>query len=235
MPTSRQPAEVALAPDTRTRIVAAAAQLIAQGGSEAATTRAVAEAASVQAPTIYRLFGDKQGLLDAVAEQTFAQYVAGKNQRAPDADPVEELRQGWQAHVAFGLSNPSVFVLMTMPRPDGMSPAAAAGLDVLRGRIHRVALTGRLRVTEERAVALVHAIGTGTVLTLLGKQPEERNGLSQAALDTVLAAILDQPTRTLNTSPASMASALRASLDELPSLSPGERHLMGELLNRISA
>jgi AcrR family transcriptional regulator len=36
-------------------------------GRRAVTTRAVAAGAGVQAPTIYRLFGDKDGLLDALA------------------------------------------------------------------------------------------------------------------------------------------------------------------------
>ncbi|MGF2047081.1 helix-turn-helix domain-containing protein, partial [Enterococcus gallinarum] len=54
--------------DVRERIIAAAADLLQDGGTAAVTTRAVAERASTQAPTIYRLFGDKDGLLDAVAE-----------------------------------------------------------------------------------------------------------------------------------------------------------------------
>jgi AcrR family transcriptional regulator len=72
---------------TRARIVAAAAGLIAAGGRDAATTRAVAAAARVQAPTIYRLFGDKRGLLDAVAEYEMAAYIAAKARRAPHPDP----------------------------------------------------------------------------------------------------------------------------------------------------
>ena len=60
---------------TRERIVEAAAALLAQGGREAVSTRAVSAAAGVQAPTIYRIFGDKQGLLDAVASRGFAEYV----------------------------------------------------------------------------------------------------------------------------------------------------------------
>ena len=49
-----------------------AARLLREQGAAAVTTRAVAMAAGVQAPTIYRLFGDKDGLLDAVAEYVLA-------------------------------------------------------------------------------------------------------------------------------------------------------------------
>ncbi len=45
--------------DTRTKLVDVAARLLRDYGPAAVTTRGVAEAAGVQAPTIYRLFGDK--------------------------------------------------------------------------------------------------------------------------------------------------------------------------------
>jgi len=49
-------------PDARARIVRAATELLATGGRNAVTTRAVSAAAGVQAPTIYRHFGDMQSL-----------------------------------------------------------------------------------------------------------------------------------------------------------------------------
>ncbi len=220
--------------DARSRIIAAAADLIAVGGTDAATTRAVATAASVQAPTIYRLFGDKSGLLDAVAEQTLADYVAGKALREPDADPIEDLRQGWDAHIAFGLAHPAIFALMSAARPGQVSGAGKAGRAVLRERVRRVALTGRLRVAEERAVDLIHAMGTGTVLALLEKTPDERNGLADAARETVFATVFGEPPRSLSTGAAGAASALRAGLDDLAGFTSGERQLLGELLERIA-
>ncbi|HEY0937917.1 MAG TPA: helix-turn-helix domain-containing protein, partial [Trebonia sp.] len=51
---------------TRAHLVEVAAELLASQGPDAVTTRSVALAAGVQAPAIYRLFGDKGGLLDAV-------------------------------------------------------------------------------------------------------------------------------------------------------------------------
>ena len=81
--------------DTRERIIAAAIALLSEGGREAVSTRSVSAAAGVQAPTIYRLFGDKQGLLDAVAAHGFAAYLSSKVAHKPGADPVEDLRTGW--------------------------------------------------------------------------------------------------------------------------------------------
>ncbi|MES2465384.1 MAG: TetR/AcrR family transcriptional regulator, partial [Armatimonadota bacterium] len=149
--------------DVRTRIVTAAAELIAAGGRDAATTRAVATAAAVQAPTIYRLFGDKRGLLDAVAEHGLASYMAEKFLREPHSDPVQDIRDGWDTHIAFGLAHPGLFAIMSGdPQPRALSPAVASGLNVLRRRIRNIALAGRLRISEERALALVQSVGVGT-------------------------------------------------------------------------
>ena len=63
---------------TRATIVECAARLLREQGAAAVTTRAVAQAAGMQAPTIYRFFEDKEALLDAVAEHVFATYLTGK-------------------------------------------------------------------------------------------------------------------------------------------------------------
>ena len=216
--------------DLGTRIVTAAARLIAAEGQGAATTRAVAAAAGVQAPTIYRLFGDKRSLLRAVAEHGVAAYVADKAARMPHPDPVQDLRDGWDVHIAFGLAHPDLFAILSSD-----TGAAARGLEVLRRRVHAIARAGRLRVGEARAVALIRAAGTGTVLTLL-TEPEERRdpGLADAAREAVMAAILgDAPADGGGVRGA--AITLRAGLAELQALSAGERALLGELLDRIAA
>ena len=129
---------------TRATLVEVAGELLREQGPAAVTTRAVAQAASVQPPTIYRLFGDKDGLLDAVAEHVLAVYVAGKSPGDEDGgDPVADLRAAWDLHVGFGLANPAVFRLLTDAARGAASPAAAAGLEVLRARVRRVAEAGR--------------------------------------------------------------------------------------------
>ena len=143
---------------TRAQLVEVAARLLATEGPDAVTTRSVALAAGVQAPTIYRLFGDKNGLLQAVAEHGFMSYVAGKHPIEAGDDPVENLRAGWELHVGFGLANPELFRLMhTVLGTPRSQAAAATGAAVLQARVHRVAEAGRLRVTERRAVELIRA------------------------------------------------------------------------------
>jgi AcrR family transcriptional regulator len=225
--------------DVRKRIILAAAELIASGGRDAATTRAVAAAANVQAPTIYRLFGDKSGLLDAVAEYGLAAYVAGKTVRESHPshpDPVEALRNGWDMHVAFGLANPGLFAIMSGdPRPRPLSPVLAAGFEILRRRIKSIALAGQLKVSEERSLALFQSACNGTILTLLS-QPHERrdNGLSAVAREAAMSAITGEVIVDVEQGPRAVAVALRASLDQISVLTKGEKHLLQELLDRIA-
>jgi AcrR family transcriptional regulator len=218
--------------ERRSHLIEVAAGLLATGGAEAVTTRSVALAAGVQAPTIYRLFGDKNGLLDAVVEHGLAAYVGGKH-LDPDADPVESLREGWEVHVGFGLANPALFRLMhtATHTPD----IAKAGEEVLRERIRRVAKTGRLRVTERRAEELIRAAGTGVVLTLIDQPAGARDeGLAGAAWESVCAVILADRAENGGTGPAAAAVTLRAALPDLPGFTPAERELLGEWLTRIS-
>jgi len=227
---------------TRSRVVDAAAALLRTGGPAAVTTRGVAEAAGVQAPTIYRLFGDKDGLLDAVAEHVMRAHVAAKAgvvdaARAADVDPLDDLKAGWRAQVEFGLANPDVFRMLSDPARAVGSPAARLGIEILEERIHRVAATGRLRVTERRAVALVQAGGVGVVTTLLATPVEDRDPeLADAVLDAVLAQILTDTTASAPPSPEDgvrgAAVAVRAVAPRLEMLSPGERALLVEWLDR---
>lgn len=222
--------------DVRTRIVVATAGLLASGGRDAATTRAITDAAGVQAPTIYRLFKDKRGLLDAVAQHELAAYVSAKAQRATNPDPVQDLRDGWDMHIAFGLAHPEIFAIMSRDRHGGpLSPAIAAGEQLLREKLKRVALAGNLRVSEDRAAALLQAGCNGTVFTLLNQPVAERDaGLSATAREAMLGTITGDAISFVNSAPRAAATMLRASLDRTTVLTDGERRLLEELLNRIA-
>ena len=219
----------------RAHLVAVAAELLAAQGPDAVTTRSVALAAGAQAPTIYRLFGDKNGLLDAVVEHGFASYLARKPPAGGDGDPVESLHAGWELHVGFGLANPELFRLMhTALRTPGGQAAAAAGAGTLQARVHRVAEAGRLRVTERRAVDLIHAAGTGVVLTLIDQAADERDDtIADTAWESVCATILTDASTAIE-GPVAAAVTLRAALPGLTALTPAERALLGDWLDRIA-
>lgn len=224
------------AQDTRARVLDAAVQLIAGGGVTALTTRAVAAAALIQAPTLYRLFGDKRGLLNAVAEHGQAAFIANKAAMPQHSDPVLNLSNAWDSYVAFGLENPAVFAIMNeVGAPVSGSTAMLAGIAILRERIERIARAGRLRMPVKRAVGLIHAAGVGLVTTLLAIPEEERDPhLSPLTRDSMIASIITNPFVQQHADLASLAVGLRSHLDNAAVLSPGERLLLGELLDRLA-
>ena len=222
--------------EVRAHIVGVAAELLAADGRDAVSTRAVAAAAGTQVPTIYRLFGDKAGLLAAVAERGYTAYLAAKPRPQPAADPVDELRAGWNLHVEFGLANPALFALMYGdPRPDQPSHAAVTALNLLRGRIQAIAASRRLRIDARLAAEMVNAAACGTVMTLLATPHEQRNpALSGTIFNAVITAITTDPTALPDAGPVPAANALRAQLPDLVALTAGERHVLQEWLTRIT-
>jgi AcrR family transcriptional regulator len=224
--------------DTRSRIIEVAARLLREEGPAAVTTRGVAEHAGVQAPTIYRLFGDKDGLLDTVAEHVMATHVAAKAAiveaaSAGDVDPLDDLRAGWDMQIDFGVANPALFRLLSDPDRVRRSPAAQSGLRVLESRIHRVATTGRLRVSERRAVELIQAAGTGTITTILATPIEQRDpGLADEMLEAVLRQILTDAPGPARSGSMAATVAFRAIAPRLDMLSAAERQLLRDWLDR---
>jgi AcrR family transcriptional regulator len=235
-------------PNARARIVHAATDLLATGGRKAVTTRAVSAAAGVQPPTIYRHFGDMQGLLDVVARETLAVHVREQATRALTNDPVEDLRRGWDLHLAFGLAHPDAFALLySAPSVPASVSVIDEGVSVLQGLVARIAEAGRLRIDVAQATALIHAAGAGITLTLAATPADERDPrLSETMREAMLTAITvpahaDARNEGPDSAPALdrvavHAIALRALLTDTPSvLSPAERQLLSDWLDRLAA
>jgi AcrR family transcriptional regulator len=234
----RRPAEPgpAAREQTRRRIIEAATDLLERGGRDAVTTRAVADAAGLQPPALYRLFGDKEGLLDAVAEHGFTRFLAAKQQIEPaPQDPVKELRDGWDTVVGFGLANPALYTLM-YGEPARSTTVFRIGLELLMDRIRRIAGAGLLRVEEGLAAQIVHATASGAVLTWQSVPEPERNpALLDALRESMITTITTQEPAVEEPGPGGAARALRAALPGQKVLSQAEQHLLMEWLQRLSA
>lgn len=215
----------------RERIVRAAAELLTKGGRDAVSTRGVSAAAGVQAPAIYREFGDMNGLLEAAALEVLAAHVRRKAKREPSRDPVDDLRRGWDEHIAFGVANPDAYAILYSGAQD--SEAQREGFAMLEALLRRVAEAGRLRVDVSDAAKMMHAGGRGVVFSLIG-HPDRR--LAESMREAVLAAILEDSPKAARTAKrvAPRAIALRAVLGDAGSLSEGERALLDEWLQRLA-
>ena len=223
------------------RMLRAAAELLRTRGVDAVSTRAVAAAAGVQPPTIYRLFGDKDGLLDAVAGFVLQDYMQKKRSLIGSSDdPVDELRGLWDLHIEFGLHEPHCYVLaFGQARPGRLAPAAAETVELLTEVIAKLGDHGRLKMSVDRATSYFRSCGTGYILTQIATPPGERDPeLSSIMFDNLMAAMSTDPKPEGSATPdlPGRAMALREALRDNESLpvTIAERDLLAEWLNRLA-
>jgi AcrR family transcriptional regulator len=224
--------------DTRTKMLEAAETLLDASPDGDISTRAVCEAVGVGAPVLYRLFGDKAGLLSAVVDHGFDRYLATKRAAEPSEDPVADLRSGWDTHVAFAREHPTVYRLMYSPSFSTVPSAATEALRLLREVLDRCAAAGRLRVDPQIAAQTIMAANVGVALSLV-TQPERYADpdLSSRVRDAVHARLLvTDPAAPAGadvaTSALQLSAQLRASPD--PGMTGAELSLLLEWLARLA-
>ena len=109
----------------RQEILDAARALFIREGYEHVSMRKIAEKIDYSPTTIYLYFQDKEDLLHAVCEETFAGLVRELAAIEKVAkDPVEGLRKGLRAYVDFGLRHPQHYLLsFVLPHEHGHDSA----------------------------------------------------------------------------------------------------------------
>lgn len=236
----RVPAREASARD---RLLLAAAELMDAAQGAEVPTRAICERAGVQAPTLYHHFGSKQGLQDAVITHGFKQFLARRAALGDGGatDPLDDIRDGWDLHVRYGLENPYFYALIYGRAVPGQPCGVVAEVEaMILQALQPAARERRLRVAPEQAAREILAASTGVVLTLITDSPEHVDlSLSDDVRDAILERITTtpQPEAKHDGAPlASAAIALDAALAETPaSLSSGEAALLREWLRRLIA
>ncbi|GAA3283054.1 TetR/AcrR family transcriptional regulator [Nesterenkonia halobia] len=211
-------------------MIAAAADLIAASPGEEFSLRAVCDAVGVKMPTLYHFFGSKQGLIDAVIERGFDLYLGEKSSMESFGDPIQDIRAGWDAHVAFGLANPGFYTLMYGKVRPGHSPEAQSRpSEILRGLTARAAEQGRLAVPSEQAAAHILVTNIGVTLRQIILASHDP-ALSRAVREGAITAITGTGTQLDN--PLAAAIELAASRPEV--LGRSETQLLIEWLGRLS-
>ncbi|MEV4055074.1 TetR/AcrR family transcriptional regulator [Amycolatopsis sp. NPDC049688] len=222
------------ATSTRDRLLLAAGQLLHEAGDGPVSTRAICERAGVQAPTLYHHFGSKQGLLDAVVNYGFTQYVQVPS---PDGDPVDRIRAGWDRHVEYGLEHPAFYVLLYGQIEPGVPCNLTSSAEAMLLELFTpLARDGRLRVDAAEAARQFAAANSGVTLSLIA-QPEDRRDLAMSTQvrESVLAGLLaDRPAE--GSSVGALAVALSTALEhDTDALTTTERQMLREWLHRLAA
>jgi AcrR family transcriptional regulator len=129
--------------DTARSILAAARLLLDEGGATAVSMRKVAEKVGVTAMAIYRHYPDREALLNALADQGFAELSKAVLTSVPPGPVMDRMAAVLENHLDFALGHPHLFELMFLARRPGarqfphdfeagLSPTANLFADILR-------------------------------------------------------------------------------------------------------
>lgn len=102
-------------PELRRRILDAAIELMVEKGLDSLSFREAARRAGVSHQAPYHLFGNREGILAALAAEGFIGLHHALSQMS-EADPIESLRAMGRAYVSFALAYPAHYELMFHPR-----------------------------------------------------------------------------------------------------------------------
>jgi AcrR family transcriptional regulator len=99
----------------REEILQAAKDLFLELGFEATTIRRIADRVGISAPALYLYFKDKDELLLALCDLTFAYLMEAVDEiEKTVGNPLERVRRFGEAYVRFGLSHPDEYRLVFM-------------------------------------------------------------------------------------------------------------------------
>jgi AcrR family transcriptional regulator len=177
------------------RIRVSALELLREGGPAALTTRAVCERAGVTAPTLYHHYGDKDGLLRALAQAELLAFFARKQRMKPSDDALQDVKRGWDDWVQFAIDQPHLVRALQSGGSSTVAPLREAAEAIAAGRLARLATTTPL-VVDPPTGARVLVAGANAVVQLLldGLTVGEVRGLSALLRDGLVASLRVAPT-----------------------------------------
>jgi AcrR family transcriptional regulator len=130
LPIAGQPPERCDAIRNRRRILAAAREIVAEHGAEGLSMNALAASAGVGKGTIFRRFGDRDGLLHALLDEdtiTFQDgFLSGPPPLGPGAAAAERLEAFLIAYVRFALAHLELMLAAEQGHVEAASPVLAA-------------------------------------------------------------------------------------------------------------
>jgi AcrR family transcriptional regulator len=143
-----------------------ALELLRAGGPAALTTRAVCECAGVTAPTLYHHYGDKDGLLRAVAQAELLAMFARKQGMKSTGKPLKDLKRGWDDWVEFAIEQPHLVRALQASGGTTTQALREAAEAIAAGRLAKLAMTTPL-VLDAPTAARVLVAGANAVVQML--------------------------------------------------------------------
>src|SRR5215475_1257673 len=167
-------------PETRERLLAIAARVLAEEGVGALSVRRLSTEAEVSARAVYSLFGDMRGLLAALFCRGFETMVRLHEQVPVNRDPLAEIEQLALAYRQGAIEQRELYGLMFERAAPGFEPDkqdiafAERSLERVRQAVRRA--IGRRRmdatVVSHQLWALVHGLASLELRGVLGPEQD---------------------------------------------------------------
>lgn len=190
--------------ELRDEILAAAREMFVRDGYESVSMRKIGERVRVAPGTIYNYFEDKDAILAAICEETFARLDKRMEALANDhsGEPLERLRRGGRMYIQFGLDHPQHYFLTfalskPAPKKDSVLAAGLRSFENMRACVRACTEAGLTRSADVEEIAQsLWATVHGVVMLLIGK-PDfpfiEQNRLIDSVLDIAIEGIRKRP------------------------------------------
>lgn len=144
-----------------TTLLHAAGHILATDGPSALTVRRIAGDAGMSTMNVYSRFGGKQGVVEQLFLEGFAQLSRYMGDAPVTDDPVADLQACGTAYRQFALDHPTMYGVMfehVVPDYEPSEQAFASGLATLQqlaDRIERCMQGGRIRPADPLHVAAI--------------------------------------------------------------------------------
>nr|WP_202422732.1 TetR/AcrR family transcriptional regulator [Gordonia sp. SID5947] len=132
-------------------MIAAGRRLLEREGAAALTVRAVATEAGVAPMGVYNHFDGKDGLLDAVVTDGFAEFATAV--AAHDGDAATRLRNSGRNYREFAIANPTLYGLMFSAECEAEDEVAARAFGVLADIVRYGQAAGVIRLGDATHLA----------------------------------------------------------------------------------
>jgi AcrR family transcriptional regulator len=186
LPIAGQPRERCDAIRNRRRILAAARELVAEHGAAGLSMNALAAAAGVGKGTIFRRFGDREGLLFALLDEDTVElqdgFLSGPPPLGPGAPASERLEAFVVAYLRFELAHLELLLAVEQGDIEASSPVLSAF------RIHVATLIGHIDAEldgEVVASLIINSVSARVIRHLQSDLGVSTEALERSALTLV--------------------------------------------------
>lgn len=152
------------------KILRAVSKIIAKGGLEAVSTRAVCTEVGISAPTLYHYFNNKSELLESVTLLAYERYTAKDIETLKKGSPLRALLKIWEIYFDFVDSETELYLVILNAHMRGRIPRA--GYDLFQSTLavfSRADKLGQLKFRPSVCAQIFYTSAQGSALVYLSQ------------------------------------------------------------------